>query len=158
MTRQVQLQRINSINRALVCALEVAPEQQRWIWDNSRTLSFLHEWEAAGSETVPLAVFAEGRPVGFVMYTHDSRTSTCFIDRLMIDHREQGKGWGRAALAVLLSHLHKRAAGAPITVAVESDNQVAKRLYQSAGFRLSHVRPDDPDHEVWAFEHDPPVL
>lgn len=151
MVRTVQLQRINAVNRELVCGLEVAPEQRNWIWDNRRTLEYLHEWDAPDSETVPLAIFADGRPVGFAMYTHDQKTRELFIDRFMIDHREQGRGLGRAALAVLLGHLVKRDSGARITIAVDRDNQVARRLYQAAGFRETGTFPNLPDVLVLEF-------
>jgi diamine N-acetyltransferase len=152
MARTVQLQRINAVNRELVSGLEVSPEQRNWIWDNRRTLDYLHEWDAPDSETIPLAIFADGQPVGFAMYTHDRTAGECFIDRFMIDHREQGRGLGRMALAVLLGHLRRRDPAARIRIAVDHDNLVAQHLYAAAGFRQIGNLVKTPDALVMEFD------
>ena len=66
--------------------------------------------------------------------------STCFgrlwLDRLLIDRRFQGRGYGRAALAALLERLEREYHKKRIYLSVVEANRPAAALYESFGFRL----------------------
>jgi len=50
-------------------------------------------------------VAADGVPVGFLMLAEDAESATYVLWRFMIDARHQGKGYGRAAIRLLLDHV-----------------------------------------------------
>lgn len=59
------------------------------------------------------------------------------IDRLLIDARYQGRGYGRKALAGLLERLSWEYPERKIYLSVIAGNDVAIRLYGQFGFRFN---------------------
>ncbi len=51
------------------------------------------------------AIYADGQPVGFAMLSIDTETPEYFLWRFMIDDRFQGRGYGRAALGLIVEHV-----------------------------------------------------
>ncbi len=85
----------------------------------------------------PLAIYEGDEMVGFVMYNiEQTKGEGAFISRVMIDHNHQGKGYGKAAFALLLEQI-KTEAGPQcnhIGISYEPANDVARKLYASFGF------------------------
>jgi len=53
----------------------------------------------------PLAIYSDETMVGFTMFWYDDRNLKGYIDRLMIGHRFQRKGYGRAAMIGVIDRL-----------------------------------------------------
>jgi len=85
----------------VICRLVVAPEQARFVAPNAVSLAQAmfapNAWYRA--------VAADGVPVGFLMLAEDAESATYVLWRFMIDARHQGKGYGRAAIRLLLDHV-----------------------------------------------------
>ncbi len=128
----IQLREITVENFEEVIALQVAQGQEAWVAPNVRSIAESRLYPAA----VPLAICADGRPVGFVMYELDPEDGEYWLCRLMIDHRHQGKGYGRAALEQVLARIQQDAAHDRVFLSVEPDNEAAAQLYESVGFRF----------------------
>ncbi|MPM61976.1 Spermine/spermidine acetyltransferase [bioreactor metagenome] len=112
--------------------LRVSPEQETFVASNQYSLAQAY----AQPECVPLALYAENRPVGFAMYALDEDDHQYWIYRLMIDQRHQGKGYGRAAMTLLIDRIRGLSdeEHASILISFEPENQTARQLYESLGF------------------------
>lgn len=136
MTR-IELVPVDAGNWEDVCDLSVAPDQEGFVapnWYSIIEASF-------GTELFPMAILnEEGLMVGFLMYGWDScyggvegdrRLEMC---RLMIDEEEQGRGYGRAAVAALMKKLSDEFPETVIHTSIEPENQAALKLYRGLGF------------------------
>ena len=87
-------------------------------------------------ECVPLAVYDHEQMVGFVMYRPEDYglAKIWFIDRLMIGAEHQKKGYGRAAMTLLLERLRSQKGYNAILISFVPENAVAQKLYSSFGF------------------------
>ena len=83
------------------------------------------------SEVVPMGIHDGETMVGFLMFGMIG--DEMWIWRLMVDHRYQHQGYGRAAMRALLEGLH--AFGyREIFVSYKPENEIAAQLYASLGF------------------------
>ncbi len=129
MLRLVEIDRYNYLP---VMDLSVAPEQSTFVATNQYSLAQAY----VQPECVPLALYAENKPVGFAMYCLDVDDHQYWIFRLMIDQRYQGKGYGREAMRLLINHIRGLSDEDHncIYISFEPENHVAKKLYESLGF------------------------
>ena len=108
----VTLREIAAEDREAVAALAVRPDQVRFVAPN-RSSFRLAEEEPEGHPWLR-AVYAGDHLVGFVMLSDDVAPGDpvhpwrYFLWRLMIDARYQGRGYGRAAVELVVAYLHKR--------------------------------------------------
>lgn len=129
MLRLVEIDRYNYLS---VLDLSVSSEQKSFVASNQYSLAQAY----VQPECVPLALYAENKPIGFAMYSLDENDHQYWIYRLMIDQRYQGVGYGREAMKLLIERIrelmddeHKR-----IFISFEPENEIAKSLYESLGF------------------------
>jgi diamine N-acetyltransferase len=91
--------------------------------------------EAAIESTwTPLAIYAGDELVGFALFGRDDETGSWWIMRYMIDARHQGRGYGTAALPLLIDLMVERQGCGEIFLGYEPTNDVAERLYARMGF------------------------
>jgi diamine N-acetyltransferase len=100
-TPHVALRAISAETVREICALETSHEQLRFVATNSVSIAQAYFEPTAEFR----AIYAHEASVGFVMWRADGDASSRFLWRLMIDHRHQGKGYGRIALRLLVEHL-----------------------------------------------------
>ena len=129
MLRLVEIDRYNYLPVLDLC---VSAEQKAFVATNQYSLAQAY----AQPECVPLALYAENKPVGFAMYALDEDDHQYWIYRLMVDHRHQGKGYGRAAMVLLIDCIRGLADEEHkcIYISFEPENQIARQLYESLGF------------------------
>jgi len=127
----VTLEQINRDNFFDIINLSVTEEQENFVASNTFSLA----QAKAQPECVPLAVYHDKHPVGFVMYCMDLEDKEYWIYRLMIDKAHQGKGYGRMAMQQVLSILEQDTAHSIVYLSFEPENLVAQKLYESLGFR-----------------------
>jgi diamine N-acetyltransferase len=121
--------------------LKLAPGQESFVASNAYSLA-----ESKFMPTfVPQAVYTSAETdgaatmVGFVMYGFYPDGEPPFgqrhwIFRLMIDREHQGRGYGRAALALVLDRLSANPDCPDVLIGHEPENTVAARLYAQLGF------------------------
>ncbi len=126
----VRLEPIDRSNRDAVIALELAPDQQDYVADNASSLKEAKR----DADARPRAVVAGERVVGFLMYDASADDDEALIYRFMIDHREQGRGYGRAALNALLEEIRALSHVKDVVVCYMPENEGARHLDQTAGF------------------------
>ena len=127
MVRFVAIDRHNYLS---VLDLSVAEEQRRFVASNMYSLAQAF----VQPECVPLALYAENRPVGFVMYALDEDDHEYWIYRLMIDKRYQRRGYGREAMRMLIERIQADENHRVIYISFEPENLPAQTLYESLGF------------------------
>ncbi len=138
-TAHVELTEVGPANWRHVADLRVTPEQQAFVTDPCRYLA-LCAYDAGPWR--PLAVTAGGTVVGFVMSAVDAEDDSAWIGGLIIDHDQQGRGYGRATVAALIDRA--RAAGHPsVALSYQATNVRAAKLYASLGFVETGETEDD---------------
>jgi diamine N-acetyltransferase len=112
--------------------LKVADDQQQFVASNAVSLA-QSKYEP---ESIPLAVYDGEIMVGFVMYHPEEYgiAKLWFIERVMVSHQYQGKGYGRAAMNLLLKRLKATPGYTAILISFVPENTAAERLYSSLGF------------------------
>ena len=126
----VTLQEITRDNWLQCARLKVSPEQERFVASNGVSMA-QSKYEP---DHIPLAVYDGEEIVGFVMYGTDPSDGKVWIARVMVDARQQRKGYGRAAMHALLDRIRAIPNCDEVFISYESDNEVARRLYASFGF------------------------
>ena len=135
MCRKVELRSIDDSNRNRCIALSVADEQRQFIAANERSLQ-----QAREDLTVarPFAIYAGEEIVGFTMFAFDEGcedpSDRYWLWRFMIDRNLQGRGYGSAALEVIISYFREQGAS-PIRLSTKESNTGALALYHKFGFR-----------------------
>ena len=89
----------------------------------------------ADGVSIPLAIHADGKMVGFVMYDFEPKEDRGYISRLMIDARFQGKGFGRAAMQQVIDRFKQIPTCREIQTSYEPSNAAAEHLYTNLGFQ-----------------------
>ena len=94
-----------------------------------------------------LAVTDEETVVGLLLVKDMDVEPACYdLQQFMIDSRYQGKGYGRAALELLLADLRKEGKYDAVEVCVDKANAAALALFTGTGFRdTGYVDPDLPE-------------
>lgn len=131
---EVRLRELTSENWQACVALELADDQRDFIEPNAVSIaeSRFHPW------MLPLAIEAGDELVGFVMFSDapDPRAfgGAYWVHRFMIDRRRQGRGYGRAAMALVIEHVRAKPACDALWIGYHPANEVARRFYASLGF------------------------
>ncbi len=139
----VTLREITPANLRAVCALEVDESQRGNVTANAVSLAeaWLHPKEAW-----PRAIYADDELAGFVMVYDPLAVEApleidFFLWRLMVDRRAQGRGYGSAAVELVLAHVRARGASRLLVSHVKTQPALG-RFYESLGFVYT-AREDD---------------
>ena len=138
----VELKKITLLcNEMKECiALNVAPEQEDYVYTNAITLALAYRNNIKGVVWECRAIYTSGEMVGLITYQYfidpPCYKETCYrIRPLMVDKNHLGKGYEEAAIRKLLEEIRTKPHGEATAVFVTYDPEedVAK-LYQSIGF------------------------
>ena len=124
---------ISPDNYRLATELTVRPDQQELVASVQKSLADAYVYP----ESLFRLALLDDLPIGYLLlFPFDSaRGRTINIVRLMIDHRYQGKGWGRELLAAALDCIQMFSPSVKtVRVSTLPRNHVALRLYEGAGF------------------------
>jgi diamine N-acetyltransferase len=126
----VTLREITMDNFIECIKLEVTEDQKRFVATNVFSLA---EAKADGVSH-PLAICADDRMVGFIMFDFEPKEGRGDISRLMIDTRFQGNGYGRAAMVQVIGRFSEMPECREIQTSFVPANAIAEALYRSLGF------------------------
>jgi diamine N-acetyltransferase len=105
----ISLRPIDDSNRGAVEGLAVSPTQERFVAGVAE--SMVEAVEDPGGRAISWAIYADDVPVGFVMIS-DEVDGPGYIPqylwRLLIDERYQGRGYGAAALDLIVAYFRGR--------------------------------------------------
>lgn len=133
------LEPVTPQNFRAVVRMELKPGQEQMVTSNAVSLA---QCAIFPEPRHPRAICWNGEPVGFVMATEED--GRIWIDRLLIDRRHQGKGYGRAGLAAYVAWLIETLNPEAIHISALPDNADALGLYRAMGFaETGEVVEDD---------------
>ncbi|WP_208559270.1 GNAT family N-acetyltransferase [Marinilactibacillus kalidii] len=152
----IQLNEITEDNFEECIGLKVLESQDDYIASNAYSLSEAYALTKHPLYTpMPYAVYHENTMVGFSLIVHqpidindpDDDEDIYYMSRLMIDRKYQGLSYGKQALKKLIELVKNRPHGPTTALILSStpENQVAYRLYLSAGFQEMGIRDVDGD-------------
>jgi diamine N-acetyltransferase len=105
----VSLQPLTESNRDALEALRVSPAQRRFASEVSESLR--QAAEHPGARAIPWGVYDGDTPVGFVMIADEVDGPPYiahYLWKLLIDERHQRKGYGTAALDLIVEYFRGR--------------------------------------------------
>lgn len=138
----ITLRRIDGSNYIVCFDLKLGAGQERFVSHPVRSLAQAYVYY---HQCTPFGIYAGERMVGYVMVIYDYDEETYNIWHMMIDHSEQGKGYGKAALRKVLAYISEKPFGdsGRILLTCSPDNETAYRLYKELGFTESGRRDED---------------
>jgi ribosomal protein S18 acetylase RimI-like enzyme len=127
---------VNENNFEALRRLDVAPEQRRFLDSPLGILARGYVYRTQRARV--LAVLAEGEPVGLLLVKDMDEEPACYdLQQFMIDRRYQGKGYGKAAMRLILDFIATQPCGPAelCWLSYGPENTAAKALYAAFGFR-----------------------
>jgi len=126
----IDLRTVTRENLRACLDLDVLPEQRGFVAPNVRSMAEAYVLPEAD----PRLIYADDEVVGFVLFHPNEGGPGHYIVRFMIDHRFQGQGLGRRALAAAIDWIALEKGADRVRLSVVPENDAARSLYQSAGF------------------------
>jgi len=135
----INLRPITSKNVDDVCELKA---DSNFVASNQGSLAdaFAY-WTEYGTSPIAYAIYNDETPVGFVMVAYfedDDRDNKgipyYFLWRLMIDENHQNKGYGRAAMNLIIEEVKTLPKGNSNAFYTSTNGPDALKLYETVGF------------------------
>ena len=141
LAEKVTLKRITRRNLEAILGLKVKPKQEFLVATNAKSIAQAHFYREAWYR----AIYLGDTPIGFVLLVDRTlkykrikqKNPTLYLWRLMIDGKYQGKGYGRAAVELVINHLKTRPNAKEITLHHEQTEGNAGLFYEKLGFKLT---------------------
>ncbi len=132
-TTVISLCPVTQENFRKVIGLKVREDQKGFVATNAESLAEAYVFPFRH----PLAIYADETPIGFLMYVYLEERRQHWIFRLMIAAENQRRGYGRTAMRLLIERMRAIQGCNQIYISYELENEVARKLYGSLGFRIS---------------------
>ena len=129
----INIRRVDSDNYEEVKSLKVGEGQEGFIETNEECLDEAKELDLWR----PVGIYDGNELIGFSMYGLFEEQSRVWLDRFMIDRRYQGKGYGKAAIKIMIDRLIDEYNCKEIYLSTYIENVNAINLYESIGFRFN---------------------
>ena len=126
----VTIRKIDS--EGYVTDLAVSPGQKHFVHSAERMLVDVKE--DAELHASLFEILANELPVGLVYYADLPELNVYNLCQFFIDKRYQGKGYGKAALLLVLDKMREEGRYKRVSVTYQKRNVAAMRLYESVGF------------------------
>lgn len=141
----IRLAEIDERNFFDVRDLDVGEDQRRFLDSPLGILARGYVYRAQRARV--LAIRDDGKTVGLLLVKDMDEAPACYdLQQFMIDRRFQGRGYGAAALDLLLERLRAEKKYPVAEVCVHRENAAALALFRRAGFLdTGYVDPDAPD-------------
>lgn len=133
-----KLEPVTEDNFYEVLKLQTTGEQTRYVTTNAVSLAQAYAMRQIAR---PFVLTEHGVAVGFLMLYADKKTRKYKIWRVMVDHRFQGRGFGKALMNLALKKLRQMGAK-HVELSVVPGNEAAEKLYLGTGFRYTDKLED----------------
>ena len=118
--------------------LQVREDQKHFVASNLYSIAESHFGDDIEGhwDLFPYGIYDDNVPVGFLMYglNLEHPKQQAFIERLMVDEKFQGKGYGRFGMEKLLEIFRADERIREVGISYEPENEGARKLYASLGF------------------------
>ena len=126
----IELRSINQGNFYEICQLQVAENQLDHVDSNAISLAEANFMDFPWFR----GIYAEDKPVGFILVNADTSTGRFYLWRLMLDQTQQSKGYGRKAIDLLSEELLNEFGVATLYTSVVDSADSPKDFYLNCGF------------------------
>ncbi|MBU5675423.1 GNAT family N-acetyltransferase [Alkaliphilus sp. MSJ-5] len=130
---KITLREITADNFWDIIELNVSEEQKELVASNAVSIA----QSKVQPECIPMAIYSDDIPVGFIMYCIDRDDNEYWIYRLMIDKKFQSKGFGRRAMEIVINIIKKDCSRNKIYLGVDKQGVASVKLYEVLGFRFN---------------------
>ena len=122
--------------------LKLAPGQERFVSHPVRSLAQAYVYR---EQCQPFGIYEGDTMVGYVMVIYDYDIPEYDIWHMMIDESYQQRGYGSAALDLVLDYIKTKPFGSSnrVTLTCNKDNIQALKLYKSKGFIETGAEDED---------------
>lgn len=134
-----EIRPVTKDNWLALIKLQVREDQRQFVASNVFSIAqaqfgddFEGHWDLH-----PFGIFDDDdEPVGFLMYglNFEHPKQQAFIQRLMVDEKFQGKGYGRFGMQKILEIFRADMRIKEVGISYEPENEAARALYASLGF------------------------
>lgn len=151
----ITLQPIDETNVMEALALRVKPEQQGFVASAAGILARAYAYRR--QRAVCWGIYEERRMVGLALIHDMEEEPACYhLMELLVDAKEQRKGYGSQALSLLLADCRREGKFPRVEICVKKRDAAAIHVYERAGFRdTGYIDPDTPDSFILAYELPP---
>lgn len=122
--------------------LSVAESQKTWVANPVALLARAYAYRHQNSRA--FLVYNDETPVGMGLYYDCPELDSYDFSQLFIDQRYQGRGYGRAAVKLVLDEMQKESRYDRVVLCYIEGNNAARRLYEQFGF----VKTDRDGNEI----------
>ena len=128
----IHFEKVTWDNWRQCCSLKA----DKYVANNVAILARAYVSKSEGETGEALAIYNDEELVGMLFYREFGYPEKyCYIiDQFMIDLKYQGKGYGKAALNLLIEKLKKEGKYNKIELEYYEENKAAEKLYLNAGF------------------------
>ena len=148
----ITLQTIGETNFLDAAGLKVHPAQRGFV--ASAPMILARAYACRNQRSKVWGIYSGAKMVGLAMIHDLEEEPACYhLCEFMVDACEQGKGYGRQALDLILSECRREDKFPRVEVCVKRENSAAIHVYEKAGFRnTGYQDPDAPDSLCMAYE------
>ena len=131
--------------------LKLAPGQERFVSHPVRSLAQAYVYR---EQCQPFGIYEGDTMVGYVMVIYDYDIPEYDIWHMMIDESYQRRGYGSAALDLVLDYIKTKPFGSSnrVTLTCNKDNIQALKLYKSKGFIETGAEDEDEIELSWTLK------
>lgn len=133
MNKKVTLEELDVNNWLKICDLSVSDEQKEFFSIPSVYWIGISRYELKNKL---FAIKADDDYVGFIGAGFYEDGVLGDIDPIMIDYHYQGKGYGKAAMLLIIDYMRNILEVPAINISYRKENTVAEKLYESFGFKV----------------------
>jgi diamine N-acetyltransferase len=134
----IELRPVTKENWEALIKLQVREDQKHFVASNLYSIaqSQFGDEDEGHWDLYPFGIYDGDMPVGFLMYglNFEHPEQQAFIQRLMVDEKFQGKGYGRFGMEKLLEIFRADERIRQVGISYEPYNEGARKLYASLAF------------------------
>ena len=141
----INLRDITKDNWVDMIELTITKAQEDYVALNSESIAASKFYP----DYVNRGVYLADKPVGFIQYYpnhEEGKPNEIYIDQLMIDVNEQGKGYGKAAVALVIDEIKQLKGINRISICYVEGHDVMKGFFEAFGFQK--VEQDEFDETI----------
>ena len=143
----LEFREINKDNFYDVCMLDVKSEDKEFVASNEMSLAEAYLFKTMGAYVLPIAIYRNRVPIGFVMITKgyigdnikgEYLNNYCIL-RMMIEAKHQNKGLGKKVLNQIIEIIKSISINESfIWISTEENNSKAIHVYETNGFKKTN--------------------
>ena len=144
----VELKAITKDNFEDVISLKVSEHQQAFVSSTAHSLAQAYVYR---DTAFPFAIYTDDTLVGFIMLGFYEEKKQYTLWKFLIDNKYQNHGYGKEALKMGIEYLITTFGAKEIYVGVSSENDIAKQLYSSVGFKATGLVENNAEEMRYIF-------